>query len=59
MKVKIAKQLDSLKGIGTRINPYTEKPQFNARDILNNLRNKLPPDAFCMIGVSMTDLYPK
>lgn len=59
MKVRIAKQLESLKGIATRINPHTEKKQFNARDVLSVLRQKLPPDAFCLLGVSVTDLYPK
>lgn len=59
MKVKIASQLENLKGIKTRINPYTEKPQLNARDVLQILKNKLPPDAFCMIGVAVTDLYPR
>ena len=59
MKIKIAKQMSSLKGIGSRINPYTEKPQLNARDVLTQLKPQLPPDGFCMIGVCMTDLYPR
>ena len=59
MKIKITKQLESLKGIQTRINPYTEKPQLHARDILHMLKGKLPGDAFCMVGVCMTDLYPR
>lgn len=59
MKIKIAPELESMKGVAKRINPYTEKLQYNARDILQILKNKLPADAFCMIGVSMTDLYPR
>jgi archaemetzincin len=59
MKIKIATALESTKGINRRINPYTEKEQYNARDILAVLKGKLPPDAFCLIGVCMTDLYPR
>jgi hypothetical protein len=59
MKVKIYDKDFSLKNIHQRINPYTEKNQFHARDILESLKKNLPPDAFCMIGVCMTDLYPK
>ena len=59
MKIKIATEMDSMKGVTKRINPHTEKEQFNARDILTVLKKKLPPDAFCLIGVCMTDLYPR
>jgi len=48
-----------MKKVTTRINDYTGKPQFNARDILTVLKVSLAADAFCRIGVSMTDLYPK
>jgi archaemetzincin len=59
MKVKVAEQMKSLSKIQKRVNEYTEKLQYNARDILAQLRTKLPADAFCMVGVCMTDLYPK
>jgi hypothetical protein len=59
MKIKIAKQIDSLKGVSKRINPYTEKEQFNAKDILIVLKQSLPADGFCQIGVCITDLYPR
>lgn len=59
MKIKIEDPLKSIKDITKRINEYTDKPQFNARDILKVLRHSLPSDAFCRIGVSMTDLYPQ
>ena len=59
MKVKIAKMYDKTKSIESRINPNTEKNQFNARDVLTKLKSTLPADAFCLIGVCNTDLYPK
>ena len=55
--MKVSESL--LNGVGHRINEYTEKPQFNAKDILLKLKKKLKPDAFCLIGVAMTDLYPR
>ena len=59
MKIKVGKKLESTKQITKRVNPYTEKLQLNARDILTVLRQSLPKDAFRLIGVAMTDLYPR
>jgi archaemetzincin len=53
------KQTNILEGVGNRINDYTEKPQYNAKDILIKLQKSLKPDAFCLLGVAFTDLYPK
>ena len=59
MKVKIRTASKSLlDDVAHRINPGTEKIQFHASDILTNLKKRLKRDAFCLIGVSMTDLYP-
>jgi len=44
--------------ITTRINPYTHKRQILTGDILALLRKKLPQDAFCVLGITMEDLYP-
>ena len=41
--------------ITSRRNPHT---QLLTTDILAMLRKRLPPDAFCMLGITMTDLYP-
>ena len=41
-----------------RVNDHTQKPQILTGDVLDALRAKLPKDAYCMIGVTMTDLYP-
>ncbi|MHC4647765.1 MAG: archaemetzincin [Planctomycetota bacterium] len=45
--------------ITTRINKYTGKPQLLTGDILGMLKKKLPADAFCMLAITMEDLYPE
>jgi archaemetzincin len=42
----------------TRRNPFTGNKQILTRDIFEVLKKKLPCDAYCMIGITMTDLYP-
>ena len=41
-----------------RNNPHTKNLQWLTSDVLRELKPLLPPDAFCMLGVTMTDLYP-
>ncbi len=42
----------------TRINPYTKKNQILTSDILNLLKKNLLEDAFCLMAITMEDLYP-
>jgi len=42
----------------TRINPYSRNRQVFTPDILMFLRSRLPPDAFCLLAITMEDLYP-
>jgi archaemetzincin len=42
----------------TRINPYTKRQQILTTDILNLLKENLPVDAFCLMAITMEDLYP-
>ncbi len=42
----------------TRINTHTKKKQILSGDILAFLKNNIPHDAFCVLGVTMQDLYP-
>lgn len=44
--------------VTTRSNPYTRKRQILTGDILDMLLRKLPTDAFCVLAVTMEDLYP-
>lgn len=41
-----------------RINPYTGKRQILTTDVLVALRKNLPRDAFCLLAITMEDLYP-
>ena len=44
--------------ITTRINPYTRQVQLLTRDILRLLSENLPKNAFCVVAISIRDLYP-
>ena len=44
--------------ITSRKNPYSGQQQLLTTDILAFLRRQLPSDAFCMLGITMIDLYP-
>ena len=44
--------------ITTRTNPYTKNRQILTADILALLRKNLPADAFCVLAITMEDLYP-
>jgi archaemetzincin len=42
----------------TRINPFTGNRQILTGDVLALLRRNLPFDAFCVLAITMEDLYP-
>lgn len=42
----------------TRMNPYTSTQQVLTTDIVSSLKHYLPVDAFCLLAVTMQDLYP-
>jgi archaemetzincin len=43
----------------TRRNPYTGNAQILTSDVLNFLKGRVPSDAFCVLAVTMEDLYPE
>ncbi len=43
----------------TRINSYTRKRQILTSDVLAILKEKIPADAFCVLAITMEDLYPE
>lgn len=45
--------------ITSRRNFFTGKIQLLTTDILNKLIKKIPSDAFCLLAVTMEDLYPE
>ena len=46
------------RGLTTRINPFTGNRQTLTGDVLALLKNELPADAFCVLAITMEDLYP-
>jgi archaemetzincin len=45
--------------ITTRINPNTKNRQILTSDVLALLKKSLPADAFCLLAITMEDLYPE
>lgn len=43
--------------VTTRVREGTERPQWLAADILQILEPQLPPDAYCLLGITLTDLF--
>ena len=41
-----------------RLNPYSQNRQILTGDILHNLKRNLPANAFCVLAITMEDLYP-
>ncbi|KAL8163525.1 UNVERIFIED_CONTAM: Archaemetzincin-2 [Gekko kuhli] len=42
-----------------RVNEYTHNLQIHAGHLLKYLKKKKPKDAFCIVGITMIDLYPR
>ncbi|XP_030064340.1 archaemetzincin-2 isoform X1 [Microcaecilia unicolor] len=42
-----------------RVNEHTHNLQIHAEDLLKFLKQMKPKDAFCIVGLTMIDLYPK
>ncbi|XP_005350705.1 archaemetzincin-2 isoform X1 [Microtus ochrogaster] len=42
-----------------RVNEHTQNLQIHAGHILAFLKKKKPQDAFCIVGITMIDLYPR
>jgi archaemetzincin len=43
----------------TRRNPNTGSLQILTGDVLSFLKARVPPDAFCLLAITMEDLYPE
>jgi len=50
-------KIDNTK-FATRRNPNTGNPQIFTGDVLNFLKARVPADAFCILAITMEDLYP-
>ena len=49
----------SASGVTIRTNSMTGRRQVLTGDVLHWLTGKLPGDAFCLLGITMEDLYPE
>lgn len=43
--------------VTTRVREGTERPQWLGSDLVKILESQLPPDAYCLVGVTLTDLF--
>ncbi len=60
MPVEVLASMDIMKHkVTTRVNQYTRKRQILTTDVLAMLKRKLPKDAFCLLAITMEDLYPE
>ncbi len=60
LEVRILPKLGlSERNITTRQNPTTKNRQLLTTDILTYLKKRVPADAFCLLGITMEDLYPE
>jgi archaemetzincin len=46
-------------GFTSRTNPMTGRRQILTEDVLRWLKDRLPTDAFCLLAITMEDLYPE
>jgi len=60
MDVAVLSPLDlKNRNFTSRTNPYTKNQQLLTSDILSFLRQIRPSDAFCILAITMEDLYPE
>ena len=59
LRVEVLPCLAVSDSITSRVNPYTRKRQILTGDVLSILKKKVPADAFCVLGITMVDLYPE
>jgi archaemetzincin len=58
MEVKTLPEVRISASFTTRRNPSTGNLQILTADVLNLLKLRLPSDAFCILAITMEDLYP-
>ena len=57
MEVKVLPKVRIGTSFTTRRNSYTGNLQILTGDVLNFLKSRLPSDAFCILAITMEDLY--
>jgi archaemetzincin len=59
MEVRVLPAVRISASFTTRRNPHTSTLQILTGDVLNFLRSRVPSDAFCILAITMEDLYPE
>jgi archaemetzincin len=59
MEVKVLPAIPIAAKFTTRRNPHTSNSQILTSDVLKFLKARVPADAFCILGITMHDLYPE
>ena len=49
----------SIDNFPTRRNPFSHNPQILTGDVLRFLKARVPADGFCVLAITMEDLYPE
>jgi len=58
MEVEVLPCMALCDSITSRINPFTRNRQILTGDVLAILKKNIPADAFCVLAITMEDLYP-
>lgn len=60
MEVALAEPLDmvTLKNLTSRVHALTNRTQFLVPDLLRHLKARRPRSAYCVVGITLFDLYP-
>ena len=58
MEVEVLTCMALCDSITSRINPFTRNRQILTGDVLAILKKNVPADAFCVLAITMEDLYP-
>jgi archaemetzincin len=58
MEVRVLPAVRVSAGFTTRRNPQSGSLQILTRDVLGFLKSRMPTDAFCVVAITMEDLYP-
>jgi archaemetzincin len=59
MEVRVLPAVRISASFTTRRNPHTGTLQILTGDVLNFLKSRVPSDAFCILAITMEDLYPE
>ncbi len=60
LEVRVLPSLSlSERSVAARQNPTTKNRQLLTTDILTHLKKRVPEEAFCLLGITMEDLYPE